>query len=258
MAYQAIAYEGTFYLNRLLRTGVYAGMKPVIGIAALELMSKAKSELLKSNDKGSYGLTAHSMSVIDDTSASLEIQEFDRESLAMSLIGDSAELNSGAGTVADEPITAKLGAMVALAHINIEDGSVIVTNTGGTITYDIGDDYTVNYVTGHITALAAGDITEAQGLEVTYDFLALSGSVIYAGAEPLIKGAAMFEGINLADGTNIIIDFPSVQLISDGSLSVLTASSSPKFSTVKFKMDMFLTDLVGDNGRKALYKVRTF
>ena len=240
MAYQAVAYEGTFNFNRRSRAGVYAGMKPIIGIAALELMSKMKDEQMKSNDLGSYALTVHSMSFADDTSASLEFQEFDRESMAMALIGDSAELNSGAGTVVDEVITAKLGAMVALAHINIEDGSVIVTNTGGTVTYVLGTDYTVNYVTGHITALATGAITEAQSLEVSYDFLALSGNVIYAGAEPLIKGAAMFEGVNLADGTNIIIDFPSVQLISDGSLSVLTASSSPKFSTVKFKMDQTL------------------
>lgn len=76
--------------------------------------------------------------------------------------------------VQDEAIAANHGVAVPLAAAagpgfnKINAGTVVVTDNAGTTTYSEGTDYTVDYVTGEITALATGAILNGQNLLVDY------------------------------------------------------------------------------------------
>jgi hypothetical protein len=75
------------------------------------------------------------------------------------------------GTVSSEDVTALLSEYVSLAHGRVKPGTVVVTNTGGTVTYVEGTDYVIDYGGGKIMAIAT--ITDSQALKVAYEYLAI-------------------------------------------------------------------------------------
>jgi hypothetical protein len=78
-----------------------------------------------------------------------------------------------AASVTDEAVTADHDAWVALANKRITPGTVVVTNSGATVTYTEGTDYVVDYANGKLMALSTGTITDAQALLVDYDYTAI-------------------------------------------------------------------------------------
>lgn len=84
------------------------------------------------------------------------------------------ELESGAEpTVSDEAVTAAHDSWVNLSSARLKFGSVTITNSGGTTTYDEGDDYLIDYGNGKLMALSSGDITDGQSVKVDYGYLAI-------------------------------------------------------------------------------------
>lgn len=119
--------EGTLYFNRKDINGAPMGIKKVIGITQLELKVSSDIKEQISKDKGNYGAVTATVSVPKPTELSLTIANFDRDSLAMAVMGANTAVSSGGGTVTDEAVTAKLNTFVPLAHRNITAGSVNVT-----------------------------------------------------------------------------------------------------------------------------------
>lgn len=77
----------------------------------------------------------------------------------------------GQPTVTDEDVTADLNGWVALANKRVNVGSVVVTNSGATVTYVEGTDYVIDYGEGKLMALAT--ITDNQALKVDYTYQAM-------------------------------------------------------------------------------------
>lgn len=75
--------------------------------------------------------------------------------------------------VTDENVTAALGAWVDLDGSQIDPNSVVVTNSGATVTYELSVDYAVDYIEGRIMALTGGAITDSQALLVDYSYQAI-------------------------------------------------------------------------------------
>jgi hypothetical protein len=73
--------------------------------------------------------------------------------------------------ITDEAVTADLNEWVALAHARVTPGSVVVTNSGATVTYTEGTDYVIDYANGKIKAIAT--ITDGQSLKVDYGYTAI-------------------------------------------------------------------------------------
>ena len=74
---------------------------------------------------------------------------------------------SGASaTVTDEAVNGSLAGWVSLANKRVRPGTVVVTNSGATVTYTEGTDYVIDYEEGKLLALAT--ITEGQALKVDY------------------------------------------------------------------------------------------
>jgi len=227
----ALLAEGTLYFNRLDINGIPTGRKKVIGVAQLEIKTNSDIKEQTSKDKGLYGQVTASIAIPKPVELSLTIQNFDRDSLAMALMGDAATLTVGGGTVTDEVITAKLGVFVPLLNRNLTSASVVVTNSLASTTYVEGTDYEVNYALGNIMAKVGGSITADQSLKVDYAHGAIDGWKVSGGTVPQIKGEIVLDGRNLDDGKTLVITVDNALLTSESGIDFM----SDKFVEFKFK-----------------------
>lgn len=76
--------------------------------------------------------------------------------------------------VTDEVVTGDHDTWVALAQKRIRPGSgVVLTNSGGTTTYNYGTDYIIDHVEGRIKTLSTGSTTDSQSLKIDYTYDAI-------------------------------------------------------------------------------------
>jgi hypothetical protein len=71
-------------------------------------------------------------------------------------------------SVVDEAVTADLGEWVNLGNARIRPGTVVVTNSGATVTYTEYTDYLIDYANGRLYTVAT--ITDGQSLKVDYTY----------------------------------------------------------------------------------------
>jgi hypothetical protein len=76
-----------------------------------------------------------------------------------------------AGTSTSETVVADLDDWVQMDYKRITPGTVVVTNSGVTVTYVEGSDYVIDYAGGRLMALAT--ITNGQSLRATYNYTAI-------------------------------------------------------------------------------------
>jgi hypothetical protein len=225
----ALEVKGTLHFNQY-KNGVFQGRKELRGVTQMELKQSVDMERQQSKDKDTYGMTTATIAKRKPTELNFKLQNFDRQSVALALMGDAVTVSTGSGTITDEAITAKLGCSVDLAHKNIAANSVVVTNSGSSTTYVEGTDYTVNYAQGWITALASGAITEAQSLKVDYGYNARSGFKVESESLSMFKGELFLDGENLADGTQVEVLIPMATFTSNTGLDFM----SDKFVEFQF------------------------
>ena len=96
----------------------------------------------------------------------------------------AGESGTSAVAVTDEVVTGDHGVWVELANNRLNPGSVVLTNSGATVTYTEGTDYVVDYGLGNLKTLAAGTTTDGQSLKIDYTYEA-----IRRGENTAIKGA---------------------------------------------------------------------
>lgn len=72
--------------------------------------------------------------------------------------------------ITNESVTADHDNWVQMAHRMIEAGTVVVTNSGSTVTYTEGADYVIDYVDGKIYVLSTGLMTDSQAILVDYHY----------------------------------------------------------------------------------------
>lgn len=79
-----------------------------------------------------------------------------------------AHESGGTVAVTDEAVTASTSDWVQLSNKRIKPGTVVVTNSGATVTYTEGTDYVIDYEEGKILAIAT--ITNGQSILVDYQY----------------------------------------------------------------------------------------
>lgn len=144
----------------------------------------------------------------------MTLHQMDPANLAMALYGTSTP--TVAGTVTDEVITARKGALCRLAKPN--PTSVVVTDNAGTTTYVAGTDYEVR--PGGIFVFTGGAITAAESLKVDYSYggFDVVQALLNAPGEYLL----FFEGLNEArTGKPVLIDAWRVKFGAAKALSLI-------------------------------------
>lgn len=97
-------------------------------------------------------------------------------------------------SVTAENVTAVLNGWVNLAKQRIQPGTVVVTNSGATVTYTEYTDYVIDYANGRLYTVAT--ITNGQALKVSYTYDAVRTGEM--GAIQRGKGQLAFQTIELA------------------------------------------------------------
>lgn len=82
----------------------------------------------------------------------------------------AGETGALAVAVTDEAVTADHDTWVDLANARMNPGSVVVTNSGATVTYVEGTHYLIDYGKGRLMALSTGTITDGQSILIDYTY----------------------------------------------------------------------------------------
>lgn len=166
-----------------------------------EKVSVSKSHL-------DYGQARASVILPSPTELTIEIAAANARAFAMQFQGAVEAMSQAADGVAQthDIAAAVAGAEYSLPRANITGDGFEVYLTGTPATkYVAGTDYTINWKRGIVRVLPGG---AAVGKAITIKFkaAAIDGAKIIGGGNPQIRCRARFDGVNLADGSAMLVD----------------------------------------------------
>lgn len=203
---------GDTYIDILDADGTPNGFDRAGNATKLEI--QADSDLKEQTSKGrsDYGQVLASVVLAKPSKLKIALNQLDKTVLAMAFLGESSEINTGAGTITDEVIVAKEGKYADLTCRNITAESVTVKNEAGDTTYDEGTDYEVQYRLGMIKVLASGTIADGVNLKVTASYPAESGYKVRGAVQPTIRVAIRMDGENMTNGKQGVLSVWQAQV----------------------------------------------
>lgn len=218
---ESVLAEGIVYFDTLL-SGNYQGLTRMPGPAKFQ--TKPNSTLVEATtkEKGKYGQVVATAAVPKPADLSLGFSSISPASLAIALQGDVAPYSQGSGTVPDKSLTAKTGTWLELGKKNVEEAGFAVKNAGGTTTYALGADYTVNYAAGLLYIVPGGAIADASAIHASFGYSAISGSLITMGTTAQVRARILFDGRNLFDQVPLQLEVFEAVLTSDSALDWLS------------------------------------
>lgn len=226
MAARGFLGAGDVYIN-LIVNNVKAGMKGPYYANKFEIKPNIRKLELTSKGRNDYGQVLESVALQDPAEFTLELNEVNKESMVIALLGTTAARTQASGSLTAEAITAKLDTWVPLSKQGLTTAELTVTNAAASTTYVEGTHYVVNRQLGWIKALS-GTITADQELKVTAAYGAITGSVISGATKSDIRAEIVFDGINQADGLPVIVTVREAIIAADAAFDFLADS----FNTV--------------------------
>ena len=200
MSYQdtGLIFAGKVYIAPV-EQGVIGAFNGPINVPSFELTppsTEARNRISK--QPATYGQALDVVNIPGDPAQmAITFDSLPAELLAEALGGTSAAHSVTAGTVTAETVTLIEGQWVKLAHANIDDQSVQVTETTGSSNLAVGTDVEVDTDAGLIKALNAGAATE---VEVDYGYNGETGTQVLGATEIQKPRHIILEGKNLATG----------------------------------------------------------
>ena len=223
MDLQSFIGAGDLYMDRLTEAGVSTGFEFVGNCTKLEIKPEGELKEQMSKGRSTYGQTLATVTLPKPAGLTLTLDQVGAETMAMAFMGDTEDINQGAGSAVDEAVTAISGKYAELSFQNIVASGFTVTNASGTVTYSGGVDYDVNYRLGSLLTLTAGTITDGQALLVDYSYSAVTGTQINGATMPTIKAKLKLDGKNFADGKPCIVTVYEVQLMPTSGIDFLSS-----------------------------------
>lgn len=220
MAARGFLGAGDVYIN-LLVNGVKAGMKGPYYANKFEITPKVTKVELTSKGRNDYGQVLESVALQEPAEFTLELNEVNKESMVIALLGTTAARTQISGTLTAEAATAKLDIWVPLSMQGLTPAELTVTDSTAAITYIEGTDYLVNRQLGWVKALSTGDIVGDEELKVTGAYGAISGTIISGATKPDIRAEIVFDGINQADGLPVIVTVREAIIAADAAFDFL-------------------------------------
>lgn len=195
--------QGNLLLAEIVN-GVVQGFRHVGNVPALTITGE---QTTLEHKESTSGQRATDLRLTQETKVGMNFtaENMDADNLALLSYGDKASV-TGASVTA-EVITARLGYTIGLAHIDVSN-VVVTDNATGTVTYVEGTDYTVNAEVGSINVLSTGNISDAELLDVDYDFG--DQTEVRALTQSRKTYAARFEGLNTVDGKAVLVEINKV------------------------------------------------
>lgn len=212
---------GDIFVDRQI-DGISQGLLGPYKANKFEIAPKVESKESTSKGRYDHGQVLETVQRAQPTEFTLELKEITGDVLVMAFLGTSAALNQAAGTLANELVTvSKKGIWLAVGKKNLADTGIVVKNEAGTTTYVEGVDYELNRPLGWIRILAASVIAAAAKVSISGGFSAATGSVISGSTKTEIRARLVFDGINLADGSQCTVDVWEAVLAADSAFDFL-------------------------------------
>lgn len=220
MASRAFIGAGDLYIARYVN-GAYQDFAGPYECDKFEIKPNVDIKEKVSKGKVTYGQVIESVTIPQPADLSISLGEVNRESLAIALLGTTAALAQGSGSIANEAITAKHDVWVPLTKAALQDATVNVTNVAGTTTYVKGVDYIVNTALGWIKALSTGAIANNTTVHVDATYDAITGTEIKGMTDPTLRARFKFDGKNFADGLPCIVTVHEAVIAADSAFDFL-------------------------------------
>ena len=146
--------------------------------------------------------------------------EFSKENLAMALFGGTGTLSQTTAPItAEEHDGCLQDRYYKMLYRDIS--AVTVNGTGGTPTYVVTDDYTVDGPSGRIYIVPGGGIADDTDLEIDYTYGTLALDTVLGMTETSIKGSIRFIG-DPARGPKYEIEIWRASVRSDGAIAFIS------------------------------------
>ena len=216
--------EGTSYFKRWNGTAYADGFEKLEGTTELSIEVSVDEKPQESREKGKTGSIPENgtVRILKPTKVKMTLNRWNKQSATIALMGVDTALSVGSSTQTAQAVSlSKAGIYVPSGVRNVEAGSVVVTNTGATVTYQEGVDYDFVYTTGDIAKLSGGAIADNESVKITAQQNAIAGWSVDVAKVPQIKGYYKFDGRNLADGRNLIVYAPMLVLASKTALDLM-------------------------------------
>lgn len=225
MAARGFLGAGDLYIARMV-AGVYENYAGPFECTKFEIKPNVNVLEQTSKGKNTYGQVIETVAIPQPSDFAVDLAEVNKDSLALALLGTTANYAQAAATVSNEAVTADLGAWVPLANRKVS--AVVVTNAAGTTTYVAGEDYLINGELGWIKALPGGAILDAAALQVDYTAAAINGIVIAGSTQSQVRAKFKLDGKNFADDLPVIVTVHEGVIAADSAFDFL----ADNFNTV--------------------------
>lgn len=200
---------GDFYFGFFNASNQFLGyIDQVVNVTSLELTPGDGTELNRtSRNRTTFGQNLDSVVLPAGYTMSLTTDEVTSDTLRLAFLGNYAALAVSSGTFTDQVVTARHDTFVPIGtHIDLTDGTVVVTGPSGTPSYTAGTDYVVDLRNGLFKALSTGSIADGGSAEVDGGFGARSGFTISGAAQQSIKIKGLLDGRNLANNDRVRVE----------------------------------------------------
>lgn len=212
---------GDVYISRYdPATATFLDYEGPIECGKFEIKPNSDLKEQTSRGKTTYGQVIESVPIPKPSELNIDFTQVDRVTLETALFGTTTTVNTGAGSITDEPVTVKAGKWMQLSHGNLASAGLVVTNEAATTTYVLGTHYEVNYRLGMIRAIHA-DIDDGDILKVDATYVATTGSKISGSKQSQVRAKFKLDGVNFADQLPVITEVHEAVLTPDSAFDFL-------------------------------------
>lgn len=212
---------GDLYISRYNpTTGRFDPYQGPYEATKFEIKPNVDVKEMTSRGRNTYGQVIESVNLPKAATFTLDLAEINKESLTIALLGEQSAINTAAGTITNEVVTAKVGSWVPLSKSNFTDtGFVVKDETDAVMT--LGDDYEVNYRMGWVKVLPGGTVVDGDEVKVTGSYNATTGTLIRGAVNNEIRARLRLDGVNFVDKAPVIVDVHEGIIAADSALDFL-------------------------------------
>ena len=209
--------SGEVWFNRKELDGSYKGYRHLGNVSKLEVTPAPTIIEKKSSMNAARAVIARAITETK-TTVVLTLDEFDKQNVALALLGNTETANQTAGT--------KTTAALGVAHLGygIDTGFKNITVTdvkSGATVYVEGTDYSVDIASGLITILATGTIVEASTLTWDGTVPAITSFAVEAMSDGNIEGILRYRSSADQVGPRMMVEVWRLAMSPSGALSLL-------------------------------------
>ena len=233
-------------------TQKYDGFGDELDADKFEIKPNFEEKVSESRSHRDYGQARASVILPKPTEITIELSAGDTKALAMQFQGMVESLSQSSGntaaggvdfTVTDLDVWLPYGKRSLFG-----DAELIIKDQAGTVTYQLGTHYEVNYLRGEFRFLAVSNgVAKDAKVKVTAKWGAVDGKKILGGRITQVRCQARFDGKNMVNGESVEIDVHECVLGSSNGFDFLGSDFSPITLTGK---------IVTPKGKTEGYEIR--